>query len=155
MKKICENASFCQVEDDLDTVAQVIDSLEPGREKFLHITLSFKEKGLSADFKREIVEEFRQWAFEGVAAENATQILKRAAIDARNSMGYGADQITYAAREARELIAREVAQLTAGNVLLKRATARAFIAGAIAIGIGFTAGVVVEAHSEIFRRLWL
>lgn len=49
--------------DDLDTVAQLIDSLEPDRENFLHITLSFKEKGLSADFKREIVEEFRQWAF--------------------------------------------------------------------------------------------
>ena len=49
--------------DDLDTVAQVIDSLEPSRENFLHITISFKEKGLSADFKREIVEEFRGWAF--------------------------------------------------------------------------------------------
>jgi hypothetical protein len=75
-----------------------------------------------------------------VDAERAARALLFAANDARNTLGHGADHIVYAAREARELIAKEVARLTAASIRAKHSGAHFALTATVAIVVSFALG---------------
>jgi UDP-N-acetylmuramyl pentapeptide synthase len=75
-----------------------------------------------------------------VDAERAARSLMLAATDARNTLGHGADHIVYAAREARELIAKEVARLTAASIRAKHTGSHFALKAAVAIVVAFALG---------------
>ena len=72
--------------------------------------------------------------------ERAARALMFAANDARNTLGHGADHIVYAAREARELIAKEVARLTAASIKARQTGAHFALTAALAIVVAFSLG---------------
>lgn len=73
-------------------------------------------------------------------AERAAQALKRAANDARNTLGHGADQIAYAARDAREVIRKEVARLTEAGIKARQTGPHFAMTAALAIVLAFALG---------------
>lgn len=84
-------------------------------------------------------------------AERAARALMFAANDARNTLGHGADHIAHAAREACELIAKEVAELTAASIRIRQTGSHFALIAVLTIVVAFSLGFGACAYFKFHQ----